>query len=78
MDTLLSEVSREYALVTNHAQVYPRLWPTMEWDIAAGHAIYAALGGEIVNYDTKVPLEYNKESLYNPKFLAKPKNLKLY
>jgi 3'(2'), 5'-bisphosphate nucleotidase len=67
-----------FDLVTSKAQVYPRLWPTMEWDIAAGNAIYTALGGEILNYDTKEKLLYNKESLYNPKFIAKPRNLKLY
>ncbi|MCB9224407.1 MAG: 3'(2'),5'-bisphosphate nucleotidase CysQ [Crocinitomicaceae bacterium] len=67
-----------FDLVTGKAQVYPRLWPTMEWDIAAGNAIYSALGGEIINYDTNEPLLYNKADLYNPKFLAKPKNLKLY
>ncbi|MBD3636917.1 MAG: 3'(2'),5'-bisphosphate nucleotidase CysQ [Crocinitomicaceae bacterium] len=66
-----------FDLVTDKAQVYPRLWPTMEWDIAAGHAIYSALGGEIVEFTTFAPLRYNKESLYNPKFIAKPKKLNL-
>ena len=37
-----------FDLVNDRAQVYPRLWPTMEWDIAAGHAIYKQLGGEVV------------------------------
>jgi 3'(2'), 5'-bisphosphate nucleotidase len=67
-----------FDLTTGKAQIYPRLWPTMEWDIAAGNAIYSALGGEILDYDSLEPLLYNKESLYNPKFIAKPKNLKLY
>ena len=66
-----------FDLVQDHAQVYPRLWPTMEWDIAAGHAIYRQLGGEIIEFTTFEPLTYNKESLYNPKFIAKPKNLKI-
>ena len=66
-----------FDLVTDRAQVYPRLWPTMEWDIAAGHAIYRALGGEIFEFTTFEPLSYNKESLYNPKFIAKPKDLKI-
>jgi 3'(2'), 5'-bisphosphate nucleotidase len=30
------------------ADVYPRLSPTSEWDIAAGHAIVAAAGGLVV------------------------------
>lgn len=66
-----------FDLVTNNAQIYPRLWPTMEWDIAAGHAIYSALGGEVVEFTTFAPLRYNKESLFNPKFIAKPKRLKI-
>ena len=66
-----------FDLVTDRAQVYPRLWPTMEWDIAAGHAIYRQLGGEVVEFTTFEPLSYNKESLYNPQFIAKPKELKI-
>lgn len=66
-----------FDLVTDRAQIYPRLWPTMEWDIAAGHAIYDALGGEIVEFSTFASLQYNKESLFNPKFIAKPKHLKI-
>lgn len=67
-----------FDLVTDNAQVYIRLWPTMEWDIAAGHAIYASLGGEVVEFTTFASLHYNKENLYNPQFIAKPKNLKLH
>jgi 3'(2'), 5'-bisphosphate nucleotidase len=33
------------------ADVYPRFGPTMEWDIAAGHAILAAAGGRVVDPD---------------------------
>ena len=29
------------------ADIYPRLGPTMEWDIAAGHAILSAAGGRV-------------------------------
>src|SRR3984885_8958968 len=31
------------------ADIYPRLAPTCEWDIAAGHAIVTAAGGEITD-----------------------------
>jgi 3'(2'), 5'-bisphosphate nucleotidase len=31
------------------ADVYPRLSPTCEWDICAGHAVLAAAGGTVVN-----------------------------
>lgn len=33
------------------ADVYPRLAPTHEWDIAAGHAVLAAAGGAVVAPD---------------------------
>lgn len=57
------------------ADLYPRLAPTMEWDIAAGQAIYEILGGEVLDPVNKQPLEYNKENLFNPYFVAKNKNL---
>lgn len=66
-----------FDLATDRAQVYPRLWPTMEWDIAPGHAIYNTIGGEIVDFTTFTPLRYNKQDLENPMFIAKPKGLKI-
>jgi 3'(2'), 5'-bisphosphate nucleotidase len=41
------------------ADVYPRLAPTSEWDIAAGHAIVAAAGG-IVTMPSGAPLRYGR------------------
>ena len=35
-------------LAEGSADVYPRLAPTSEWDVAAGHALLAAAGGVIV------------------------------
>ena len=53
------------------ADVYPRFAPTMEWDIAAGHAIVNASGGKIVRADTETSeLRYNKKELLNPWFIA--------
>jgi len=66
-----------FDLALNRAQFYPRLAPTMEWDIAAGQAIYAAMGGEVVDFTNFRPLTYNKEDLYNPFFIAKPKDLQI-
>ena len=60
-----------FDLATGDADIYPRFAPTMEWDIAAGHAILKALGGTIINAHTNEPLTYNKKSLYNPHFIAK-------
>jgi 3'(2'), 5'-bisphosphate nucleotidase len=33
------------------ADIYPRLAPTSEWDIAAGHAVLAAAGGTVTSPD---------------------------
>jgi 3'(2'), 5'-bisphosphate nucleotidase len=52
------------------ADVYPRLGPTMEWDIAAGHAVLAAAGGSVVALDG-TPLRYGKPGLLNPHFVAR-------
>jgi 3'(2'), 5'-bisphosphate nucleotidase len=66
-----------FDLVKGHADFYTRLAPTMEWDIAAGHAIYESVGGEVIHFHTKEPLIYNKPSLKNPYFLAKLKSTKI-
>lgn len=59
-----------FDLAQGISDVYPRLAPTMEWDIAAGQAIIEALGGEVVNLETGKPLTYNKEDLLNPFFVV--------
>ncbi len=65
-----------FDLLNGKADFYLRLAPTMEWDIAAGQAIYETIGGEILNFETKTTLIYNKENLRNPYFLAKLKTQK--
>ena len=60
-----------FDLALGKADVYPRFAPTMEWDIAAGQAILEALGGSVIDINTNEPLTYNKESLFNPPFIAK-------
>ena len=50
--------------------LYPRLGRTMEWDTAAGQAILEEAGGQVVEFSSRWPLRYNKESLANPPFLA--------
>jgi 3'(2'), 5'-bisphosphate nucleotidase len=52
------------------ADVYPRLGPTMEWDTAAGQIIVEEAGGQVVEFETREPLRYNKQNLLNPFFLA--------
>jgi 3'(2'), 5'-bisphosphate nucleotidase len=48
------------------ADVYPRLGPTMEWDVAAGDCIYRQSGRE---GERPSPLTYNKPDLRNPSFV---------
>jgi len=62
-----------FDLALGVADIYPRFAPTMEWDIAAGHAILRELGGEVFDMYLKTPLVYNKEDLLNPHFIAKTK-----
>lgn len=54
------------------ADLYPRLSPTSEWDIAAGHAVVAAAGGQVLKLSSMQPLVYNANpnSLINPFFVA--------
>ncbi|HLG88579.1 MAG TPA: 3'(2'),5'-bisphosphate nucleotidase CysQ [Alphaproteobacteria bacterium] len=51
------------------ADLYPRLGPTMEWDIAAGHAVLLGAGGRIET-EAGEPLLYGKPDFRNPHFVA--------
>jgi 3'(2'), 5'-bisphosphate nucleotidase len=50
--------------------MYLRYGPTSEWDTAAGHALLQAIGGTVVNTNSRSPLVYNKKQLLNPSFAA--------
>ena len=65
-----------FDLLNGNADIYLRLAPTMEWDIAAGQAIYETIGGEIISIDSQEELTYNKMNLTIPYFLATLKNKK--
>ncbi len=53
------------------ADLYYRSGPTMEWDIAAGHAVLRSAGGEVYkDLDCKEVFSYNKKDLLNGPFLA--------
>lgn len=71
VDFVSSGSSLKFCLVAEgKADVYPRFAPTMEWDTAAGHAVVALAGGKVLNWETKQPLQYNKENLLNPFFIV--------
>ena len=57
-------------VAAGEADLYPRLGRTMEWDIAAGHAVLRAAGGEVTRLDDGLPLRYGKPGLANPHFVA--------
>ena len=57
-------------IAAGEADLYPRLGPTSEWDIAAGHAVLAAAGGSLTQIDGS-PFIYGKENIRNPHFIAK-------
>ena len=56
-------------LAEGSADLYPRLAPTHDWDIAAGHAILKAAGGSVTAPDG-APLIYGTNDLLIPAFLA--------
>jgi 3'(2'), 5'-bisphosphate nucleotidase len=56
-------------LAAGEADLYPRFGRTMEWDIAAGHAVLAAAGGSVVDLEGR-PLVYGKAGFENPHFVA--------
>lgn len=57
-------------VAAGEADLYPRLGRTMEWDIAAGHAVLLAAGGQLLTLQHE-PLRYGKPGLDNPHFYAR-------
>ena len=53
------------------ADCYPRFAPTMEWDTAAGQAICEHAGFEVIDWNTKKSMLYNREELLNAWFLVR-------
>lgn len=63
--------SLKFCLVaTGEADIYPRVGRTMEWDTAAGHAVLAGAGGQVVRFEDHSPLAYGKAGFANPFFIA--------
>ena len=56
-------------LAEGAADLYPRLGPTSEWDIAAGHAVLLAAGGGVTRPDGK-PLLYGQSDFRVAAFIA--------
>jgi 3'(2'), 5'-bisphosphate nucleotidase len=56
-------------LAAGEADLYPRFGRTMEWDIAAGHAVLAAAGGRLHDLAGE-DIRYGKPGFGNPHFVA--------
>lgn len=57
-------------IAEGRADVYPRSVPCMEWDVAAGHAVLRAAGGNV--YDTRgLDLVYGRAGFWAPEFVAR-------
>lgn len=57
-------------LVSGRADVYPRISPCYEWDLAAGDALVRAAGGRVTTLEGSA-IRYNQwDSLKAPKFIA--------
>ena len=52
------------------ADIYPRLGPTSEWDIAAAQCVVEEAGGTVLEYENNNQLSYNKENILNPFFIV--------
>lgn len=59
------------------ADIYPRLGPTMEWDMAAGHAVARYAGCTVTDADTGDEVRYNKPDLHNPFFIVERRSNQL-
>jgi len=63
--------SLKFLMVANQqAHIYPRIAPTMEWDTGAAQIVLEEAGGKVIHFETGEPLQYNKENLLNPFFIA--------
>jgi 3'(2'), 5'-bisphosphate nucleotidase len=56
-------------IARGEADLYPRFGTTMEWDIAAGHAVLRAAGGRVETLDGAA-FAYGKPGYRNPHFVA--------
>jgi 3'(2'), 5'-bisphosphate nucleotidase len=68
--TLACGSSVKFCLIAEgSADLYPRLGPTHDWDVAAGHAIVEAAGGQVRSPEGG-PLRYGSDDLLIAGFIA--------
>lgn len=56
-------------IAEGHADIYPRLGPTCEWDTGAAQAVLMAAGGKVQTLEGG-PIKYGKQDVLNPYFIA--------
>ncbi len=57
-------------IAEGQADCYPRFAPTMEWDTAAGQAICEHAGFQVIDWESKKSMLYNRKELLNNWFLV--------
>ncbi|WP_372367651.1 3'(2'),5'-bisphosphate nucleotidase CysQ [Candidatus Uabimicrobium sp. HlEnr_7] len=62
-------------LAEGKAHIYPRLYPIMEWDIAASDIILREAGGQTIHFSQNKEMEYNSEKMKICAFIAYAKKL---
>jgi len=69
-DRISAGSSLKFCLVAEgKADIYPRFGPTMEWDVAAGHAILRAAGGAVIQPSGET-FRYGKPRFESGPFIA--------
>lgn len=64
------------SIAQGQADLYPRMAPTMEWDTCAAQIILEEAGGQVlIAENLNQAVQYNKENLLNPHFIAKGKEV---
>jgi len=72
VELISSGSSLKFCLVAEGtADIYPRTGPTYEWDTAAGHAVVLESGKSVYDFESGMPLVYNKENLLNGWFIVR-------
>lgn len=70
-DRITAGSSLKFCMIAEgKADLYPRFGRTMEWDVAAAHAVLLGASGEVELFDGG-PMTYGKPGFENPHFIAR-------